>query len=196
MEDADFAKYRDKEVWLKTNPKGWIGIRNIYNKFMRLEDRKMHMTRDEADNSLKKGCDLHLLANMGIHARCLDKSFEETQFKTLFHRWYEAQAPKHVREARGRLFDFIEEQERKDNVAYITQAAWLEHVGDGGHAERDSRTNTLYDERRRVYTVMQRARHTAYDVLEEVRYETSTTKGHAQMLTRMFLQPNKRMKVI
>ncbi|KAK3284473.1 hypothetical protein CYMTET_7878 [Cymbomonas tetramitiformis] len=90
----------------------------------------MHMTRDEADNSLKKGCDLHLLANMGIHARCLDKSFEETQFKTLFHRWYEAQAPKHVREARGRLFDFIEEQERKDVQSSLSSLA-LFYEGEG-----------------------------------------------------------------
>jgi len=256
MEDPEFEKYRDKEVWLKTNPKGeivfrpagyvrdaggggWIGIRMNYNKFTRVEDRKKHMTRDEAGNSLEKGCDLHLVANMGLHARCLDKSFEEAHFKTLFHRWYEAQAPRRVMEARGRLFDFIEEQERKDvqdslsslvlfyegegerslqfftnrkganpaeqlfskdgkligvnlpaseflhleNVTYITQAAWLEHFGEGGHTDRDSRTNTLYDERRRVYTAMQRARHTAYDVLEEVR-ELYVTPGPTTTETR------------
>ncbi|KAK3243169.1 hypothetical protein CYMTET_47173 [Cymbomonas tetramitiformis] len=256
MEDADFAKYRDKEVWVKTNPKGeicfrpvgfvrdaggggWIGIRLNYNKFMRREDRKKYMTRDEAGNSLEKGCDLHLVANMGIHARCLDKSFEETQFRTLFTRWYEAQAPRRVMDARARLFDFIMEQESKsvqsslsslvlfyegegertlqlftqskganpaeqlfskdgkligvnlpaseflhlENVTYITQSAWLEHVGEGGHSQRDSRTNTLYDERRRVYTAMQRARHTAYDVLEEVR-EIYVTPGPVTTETR------------
>ncbi|KAK3239557.1 hypothetical protein CYMTET_50522 [Cymbomonas tetramitiformis] len=242
MEDPEFERYRDKEVWLKTNPKGevvfrpcgfirdaggggWIGIRENYNRFMRLAERKQSTTRDEVGNSLEKGCDLHLVMNMARHATCLDKSFEESLFKTLFHQWYESQASRRVLEARERLFDFIDEQERKDvhaslsslvlfyegegerswqlfsnrkganlaeqifskdgkliganlpaseflhleNVTYITQSSWLEHVGDGGPAERDSRTNTLYEERRRVYTAQQRGRHTAYDVLEEVR---------------------------
>eukprot|EP00854_Cymbomonas_tetramitiformis_P024226 gene24226-29422_t len=101
MEDPEFEKYRDKEVWLKTNPKGeicfrpvdfvrdaggggWIGIRLNYNKFMRLEDRKKHMTQGE-----------------------------EAQFRTLFTRWYQAQTPGRVMDARARLFDFIEEQESK-----------------------------------------------------------------------------------
>ncbi|KAK3287588.1 hypothetical protein CYMTET_4911 [Cymbomonas tetramitiformis] len=70
-----------------------------------------------------------------------------------------------------------------ENVTYITQSAWLEHVGEGGHSQRDSRTNTLYDERRRVYTAMQRARHTAYDVLEEVR-EIYVTPGPVTTETR------------
>eukprot|EP00854_Cymbomonas_tetramitiformis_P023177 gene23177-28048_t len=128
MEDPEqFEKYRDKEVWVKTNPKG------------------------EGERSL--------------------------QFFT--HQCKGATPAEQLFSKDGKLIGVnlpASEFLHLEDVTYITQSAWLEHVGEGGHSERDSRTNTLYDERRKVYTAMQRARHTAYDVLEEVR-EVYVTPG-------------------
>lgn len=131
LEDPAFERFRDKEAWVHTNPKGqivfrpagyirdeggggWIGLRENYNSFMPLAMRRKWPIRDERGKSLEKGCGLHLIVNMVKHAQTMDKHFEGEQFTTLFTRFIGSQSSHRTLLARDRVYDFIAEQERKD----------------------------------------------------------------------------------
>ena len=93
---------------------GWAGLRDNYNTFVVLSERRQHNVRNEAGEVIEEDCDMHLIQAMGNHCKWLKEDFEEETFRRLTVTWLEALSPRTVMAARAKLMDFINEQERKD----------------------------------------------------------------------------------
>ena len=83
-----------------------------------VETRKNFRVRDEVTGKcLEIDCDFHVAKDLGTHCKKLNKDFDERTFVSLWEDWWRrALSPSSVLQARQRLVEFINNQERKDVI--------------------------------------------------------------------------------